>query len=120
VTTFRILLAGVCVAVMVLAAVVFVHGRRAGGARLFGRPVRRPGLLASAALCVSLSGLLRIAGMEGVMPGSWQKSSGLIDFVLTLASLFLMVTYWCAAERDKRRRPGRDERQQAAGATMTL
>jgi cobalamin synthase len=104
VTTFRILLAGACVAIMVLAALVLIRSRRAGTARLFGRSVRRPRLWASAVLCVGLSGLLRIAGIEDVMPSSWQKSSGLIDFVLTLAVVVLTVAFWFATERDKRRR----------------
>ncbi|MGN9779595.1 hypothetical protein ACTMS0_28150 [Micromonospora sp. H33] len=99
-----ILLASVSVALIVLAAVVFVHSRRTGIVRLFGRVVHRPGLWASAVVCLGVSGLLRMSSIEEVRPSSWQKPISLIDGVLTLAFLVLMATYLISVQRAKRRR----------------
>ncbi|MFG3702210.1 hypothetical protein ACGF5C_30605 [Micromonospora sp. NPDC047620] len=98
-----ILLASVSVALIVLAAVVFVHSRGTGTARLFGRVVHRPGLWASAMVCLGVSGLLRMSSIEEVRPSSWQKPISLIDG-LTLAFLVLMATYLISLQRAKCRR----------------
>ena len=97
-----ILLAGACVAMIVLAAVVLVRSRRTGTARLFGRAVHRPGLWASAVVCLGVAGLIMMS--SEVMPGGWQKSTSVIYGVLWLAFLLLMVTHSVSQLSAKRRR----------------
>lgn len=97
-----ILVTAACVVMIVLAAVVFVRSRRAGTAWLFGVAVHRPGLWASAAVCLGVSGLVRMS--REVMPSSWQKPGLVIDEVLTLAFLVLLVTHLVSQLRAKRRR----------------
>lgn len=97
-----ILLAGACVAMIVLAAVVFVRSRRAGTVRLFGIAVHRPGLWALALVCLGVSGLVRMS--SEVTPNSWQKPTSLIDLVLTLAFVVLIVTHSLSLHRARPRR----------------
>lgn len=96
------LLAGACVAVIVLAAVVFVRSRRAGSVSVFGVTVHRPGLWALALLCAGVSGLVRLS--SEVVPTGWQKPRSLIDLTLTLAFLVLILTYSISLHRTRRRR----------------
>jgi hypothetical protein len=98
----NILTAGVSLAAMMLAAVVFVRSRRAETVRLFGRAIHRPGLWASAIMCMGLSGLLLMS--SDAMPGSWQKPRSVIYGAVWLAFLVLMITRLLSAERAKRRR----------------
>ncbi|MEU4712498.1 hypothetical protein AB0F73_02365 [Micromonospora purpureochromogenes] len=97
-----ILTAGVSLAAIMLAAVVFVRSRRAETVRLFGRVIHRPGLWASAVVCVGLSGLLLMS--SDAMPSSWQKPRSVIYGALWLAFFVLMMTHLISAERAKRRR----------------
>lgn len=98
------LLAGACVALLVLAVFVIVRNRRAGAVRLFGREVHRPGLWASAVVCLGVSGLLRLSSIEEVMPSGWWERISWLDGGLTLAFFVLLSIYLISAQRDKRRR----------------
>ncbi|MFU8875007.1 hypothetical protein [Micromonospora sp. SL4-19] len=97
-----ILLAGACVAMLVLAAVVLVRSRRTGTARLFGRAMHRPGLWASAVVCLVVAGLMMMS--SEFMPGGWQKSTSVIYGMLWLAFLLLIVTHSLSQLSAERRR----------------
>jgi hypothetical protein len=99
-----IVLTGAFVALIVLAAVVFVRHRRTGTARMFGRAIHRPRLWAAAAACGGVAGLLFEARER--MPSSWQESSLNILGVLQLASFVLLFTHIFSQVRAKRRSIG--------------
>lgn len=97
-----IVLAGACIAVVVLAAVVLVRSRRAGAVRLFGQAVHRPALWASAMVCLGFAGLVMIS--SEVMPLGWHKSTSVVYGVLMLVFFVLLVTHSVSLQRARRRR----------------
>jgi hypothetical protein len=100
-----ILIVGGSVVVIVLAAVVFARSRGDGTATLLGRSVHRPRLLAAAAVCGGVSGLL--FEMQEHMPRSWQGVSlsalSALESALEMGFLVLFFTYAGSQLRAKRR-----------------
>nr|WP_296075124.1 hypothetical protein [uncultured Actinoplanes sp.] len=88
-----VVLAGLCVAVLVLGAVAFARGRHGGDARLFGRPLHRPRLWAAGVACLALSGLLRLAMMDGKVPAGWAAPAGWVQVALTGSFVTILVTH---------------------------
>lgn len=99
-----VVLAAVCIAVIVLAAVVLVRSRRAAGVRLLGQAVHRPVLWASGMVCLGFAGLVMIMISSEVTPLGWQKSTSVVYGVLMLASFVLLVTHSVSLHRARRRR----------------
>jgi hypothetical protein len=88
-----VLLAALCAGGMALAAVAFVRGRRAGEATLFGRPLHRPRMWAIGVVCMALSGLLRLALREHLIPDAFRTVSVWTFTGLGAAFLSILVTH---------------------------
>jgi hypothetical protein len=87
------LLAGLCAAGIALAAVAFVRGRHGGEARLFNRPLHRPRMWATGVVCLALSGLLRVAKMQELIPAEYTTASVWAFTGLSAAFLAILVTH---------------------------
>lgn len=92
-----VLLAGVSLVGLALAAALLVRGRGGVPVRLFGRVLHRPRLWAAAVACLALSGLLRTGG--GLLPGGWQ----VLDVALSVAFVILLSAHLASEQRARRR-----------------
>lgn len=88
-----LLLAGLCVALIALAVVAFVRGGKGGEARLFGRPLHRPRMWGIGVVCLGVSGLVRLALVEELVPAGWKTLIGAASVGLTGAFLVILVTH---------------------------
>ncbi|NMO56124.1 hypothetical protein HH310_33715 [Actinoplanes sp. TBRC 11911] len=85
-----VLLAGLCVAAIVLAVVAFVRGPQA---RLFGRPLHRPRMWGVGVVCLGLSGLVRLAVSEELVPKGWEGATGVVYVGLSGAFMVVLVSH---------------------------
>ena len=95
-----LLLASLCVAAIVLALVVVTRPGKSltdqqgqAGGTIFGRPLHRPRLWATGVVCLGVSGLLRLALIEDMVPGTWQTPVNVAFTGLTGAFLVILVTH---------------------------
>ncbi len=96
-----VLLAGVSLVALALAAMMLVRARGGGPVRLFGRVLHRPRLWAAAVLCLGVSGLLRTNG--GALPPGWQGVRTVLDIALSAAFVVLLSTHLASQQRARRR-----------------
>jgi hypothetical protein len=85
-----VLLAGLCVAAIALAVVAFVRGPEA---KLFGRPLHRPRMWGVGVVCLGVSGLVRLAVFEGMVPQAWKPVTGVAYVGLTAAFVAILVSH---------------------------
>jgi hypothetical protein len=96
-----VLLAGVSLVGLALAAALLVRGRGGVPVRLFGRVLHRPRLWAAAVACLALSGLLRTGG--GLLPGGWHGPRAVLDVGLSVAFVVLLSAHLASEQRARRR-----------------